>query len=200
MQDFQLNDNGICSTCNILSLEMEYVQCGICKLKFHAVCNSSTGDDKWATKSMIATFKASSTKRNFQFLCNYCLTSLENKLGDLDGQRIRKMEENMENINKELAEIKSALVAQKEEPVASNIKSQEVSEATSSSRNNMWFDTDRLATVKAKLPESVLVINKSSDAVLDKSNEKLVEDMVIQGHISSNKLPLWGHISIPIVF
>ena len=87
-------------TCQEISLESELVHCGICKGKFHTVCSTATADDKWATKSMIT------TKKNFMFLCNCCLTTLENNMADIDGHRMRKMESNMDVINKELSEIK----------------------------------------------------------------------------------------------
>ena len=75
-------------------------------MKFHAGCNEHSPDDRWATKTMIQMFKASSTKRNFKFLCDSCLTTWETNTADMDGQRIHNMEQNMVRINNELAEIK----------------------------------------------------------------------------------------------
>ena len=180
MQDFQLNDEGICCTCNVLSLDQEFVECGICDKKFHAVCSSCSADDKWATKTMIQMFKASSTKRNFRFSCNYCLTALETNKADVNGLRVRKLEENMDRINSELKKI-TELVTPKEAAV-------KPSTAPSDQRkSNIWFDEEKLASVKAKPAESVLVINKGANSTVDKTNQDLVENMVVQGKIPVTK-------------
>ena len=108
-QNVELNDDGTCSSCDELAIEAEYLQCAMCKKKFHGVCKAAGGDDKWATKSMLLTYKSQSTKKNFMFLCNCCLTTMETNMADIDGQRIRRMERNMEAITKELMEIKGLL-------------------------------------------------------------------------------------------
>ena len=186
MQEFQLNDDGICSLCNATSLEMEQVQCGICKKNFHGVCNACPGDLKWATKTTIQMFKASSTKRNFKFLCNCCLTTLETNMADIDGQRMHNMEQNMERINNELLEIKK-LVTPKKESEAKNTMPHTTSKPTLSTCDNLWFNPERLATVKAKPPEAILVINKAADSVMDKTNMDMVENMVIERKIPVTK-------------
>ena len=181
MPDFQLKEDGICSTCNSLALEFEFVQCTFCKNKFHAVCSSCTADDKWATKSMISMFKAASTKRNFNFLCNNCLTAMETNMADYDGIRMRRMEENMERIGSELLEIKK-LVARKDVVPAN--KSQETIKPPQA---GIWFDRERLASVKAKPAESVLVLNKAADSTCDKNNFDLVENTVVESQIPVTK-------------
>ena len=198
-QNFELNDDGVCSSCDELSMDAELVQCAICKKKFHAVCTVAGVDDKWATKSMILTYKSPSTKKNFMFLCNCCLTTMETNMADIDGQRIWRMERNMEAITNELVEIKELL----KKPVTATstavttgaIDSDDIRVAntqnTASNENkkpsnmNIWNDAERLATVKAKPAESVLIINKSPDSEIDKTNKVLVENTVIE-----NKIPV----------
>ena len=193
VQNYELNDGGVCTSCNELSLELVLVQCGICKKKFHAVCTSSSGDDKWATKSMILTFKASSTKKNFMFLCDCRLTTLETNMADIDGQRIRKMERNMDVISKELLEIKKLVRNTNTTSTTSkNVEStwknpQQTALKLTEPSYNMWNDTAKLASVKAKPAESVLVINKATDSSVDKINTDLVENMVIENRIPVTK-------------
>ena len=50
VHDYELDDEGVCTSCKELSMELEFVQCGICKKKFHAVCTACPKDDKWAPK------------------------------------------------------------------------------------------------------------------------------------------------------
>ena len=196
VQDYELDSTGTCTSCHNGAHDMEFVQCRLCKKCFHVICTMSTlNDDKWATKSMITNFKASSTKKNFMFMCNCCLTTLENNLADVDGQRIRKMERNMALITNELAEIKKLVsVNNHNPPVTANpsdstVKSDQNEIVTKIEKpvENIWHDTERLASVKAKPAESVLVISKGIDSVTDKNNTDLVENMVIEGRIPVKK-------------
>ena len=182
VQNCQLNDGGVCTSCNALSLDLELVQCGICKLKFHAVCSSSSGNDKWATKSMIATFKSSSTKNNFMFLCDCCLTTLETNMADIDGQRIRKMERNMDVICKELLEIKKLL-----KPTPAGAPEAQRKPQPSIKPDNVWLNPEKLATVKAKPAEALLVVKKDENPEAEKSNMKMIETAVINKRIPVNK-------------
>ena len=200
-QNFELNDDGICTSCDELSIDAELVQCAICKKNFHAVCTAAGADDKWATKSMILTYKSPSTKNNFMFLCNCCLTTMETNIADIDGQRIRRMERNMEEITKELLEIKKLLkpaVAPSTEGASVSVSTGTINSVASGSNTqdtgsrenqsmNIWNDADRLSTVKAKPAESVLIISKSPDSVVDRTNKDLVESTVIENKILVKK-------------
>ena len=190
IQDFELNKEGMCTACEEVSLEAEYVHCAICDKKFHVVCPEAKNDDKWATKSMIATYKSPSTKKNFMFLCNCCLTTFETNRADLDGQRLRKMERNMDVINKELQDIKELLSKNIASTFASTSPKDSprnnIDQSSAVKMNpvsNIWHDTERLASVKAKPTESVLVVNKASDPMLDKANTNLVENLVIESRL-----------------
>ena len=180
IQKYQLGTDGICSTCKVVPPEAETVTCCVCHLNFHAVCASCPAEEKWATKTMIQMFNATSTKRNFTFHCDHCLTDMETNRADGEGQRIRKMEENMLAITNELKEIKKLVVPKNE--VAANAKPQNIQRA-----NNMWFNPERLATVKAKPSESVLVINKANNPDVDKTNAIVVENSVIESKIPVSK-------------
>ena len=180
-QDYQISDDGTCSTCHETALDADFVQCGICKMEFHAICGACPAEEKWGTKTMIHMFKATSTKRNFTFICNCCLTARETNSADFDGRRIRKMEQNMEEINKELREIKK-LVA----PTGTS-QAQSKPQPSNQHRNSVWFDSEKLATIKAKPVESVLVVNKDDDIEVEKTNTKMVETVVIDSKIQVKK-------------
>ena len=174
------------------SSDLELVSCLMCKKKFHVVCPEAKGDGKWATKSLMTNYKATSTKKNFAFLCNCCLTAFEKNQADYDGQRMRKMERNLDVINKELLEIKKLVSSNITLQIPPNgddktdppinpqlvVKAKEVEPMT-----NIWYDTERLASVRAKPAESVLVVNKALDPGVDKTNTNLVENMVIESRI-----------------
>ena len=110
-------------------------------------------------------------------------------IADINGQRIKKMETNMKTINKELFEIKKLL---KSNVNATNITSMSTTPFEASGDGNqhkvsIWNDTDRLAAVKAKPAESVLVINKATDSTINKTNTKLIEKTVVDSRIPVKK-------------
>ena len=202
-QNVELNDDGTCSTCEELAIEAEYIQCSMCKKKFHGVCKAAGSDDKWATKSMLLTYKSPSTKSNFMFFCNVCKTIMETNMADADGYRIRKMERNMELITNELTEIKE-LLSKNTSPAlprqttpatipapVDELAATETETTNEASGNmmqsNIWNDVEKLATVKAKPAESVLIINKSLDSETDRANKEMVESAVIENRIPIKK-------------
>lgn len=200
-QNVELNDDGTCSSCEELAIEAEFIQCAMCKKKFHGVCKAAGGDDKWATKSMLLTYKSPSTKGNFMFFCNPCKTIMETNIADKDEYRIRRMERNMDLITTELIEIKELLSKSTTTlPTTANTTATATASAAelasaASNRNdaeiqidsNIWNNTEKLATVKAKPAESVLIINKSIDAETDKTNMEIVESAVIESRIPIKK-------------
>ena len=85
------------------------------------------------------------------------------------------MEDNMKVIMEELKEIKSQTCKEKEILPAQIVTAQQ--------KQSIWFDETKLAKVKAKPAESALVINKAVDADVDKRNQELIENIVIQSKV-----------------
>ena len=193
-QNVELNDDGTCSSCEELAIEAEYIQCTMCKKKFHGVCKSAGSDDKWATKSMLLTYKSPSTKSNFMFFCNTCKTVMETNIADKDGYRIRRMERNMELITAELTAIKdllskdtqSATSVTASAAIATSSAAASNSTGNKEAKSSIW-SSENLALVKAKPAESVLIINKAQDVETDKANKEMVETSVIESKIPVKK-------------
>ena len=193
-QNVELNDDGTCSSCEELAIEAEYIQCAMCKKKFHGVCKSAGSDDKWATKSMLLTYKSPSTKSNFMFFCNTCKTIMETNIADKDGYRIRRMERNMELITAELTAIKdllskdtqSATSVTASAAIATSSAAASNSTGNKEAKSSIW-SSENLALVKAKPAESVLIINKAQDVETDKANKEMVETSVIESKIPVKK-------------
>ena len=172
----KLNADGICSLCDKLSLTLESIQCFTCKLHFHTVCPNAGEAETLGTKSFFTAYNRSSTKGNFKFFCNPCLTKLENDMADSEANRLNTLETNMDSINAELTEIKSLLAKQlKNPPVA---KEQRPKVQSYHHESSIWFNKDKLATVKVSPSEPVLVVNNAGDANKD-SVEKAIMDNAI---------------------
>ena len=138
-EQFQLNPNGTCKSCNTVTVATENLKCLMCKEMFHGACPNTSEDERVGIKSLIGCFNRPSTKRNFQFLCDPCLTKMENSMAGSDANRLNTLENNLSNINAELTEIKNLLAKQTGKPPP--VVKQKGSE-------NIWFNKDKLASMK----------------------------------------------------
>ena len=89
----KLDGNGNCPNCNQASIEGEHVKCYSCKELFHAVCNNATQEMKLANKTTINHFLLPSTKNNFVFYCDRCLTQNEIRQTESNEARIDNLED-----------------------------------------------------------------------------------------------------------
>ena len=177
---FKLDGDGNCAACGKLSLQGEHIQCFTCKDNFHVVCTAAGADDKVATKTTVSGFLLPSTKRNFMFNCDRCLTELEMRMADTESRRVDILENKMDGIDTQLAEIKKLLntktkateVVQGKEKVANQEK------------YSIWFDKERLKSVKAPEPKAVLVINATPDSQKNTENRNAIEKVVMDNGIS----------------
>ena len=145
--DFLLDPDGKCTTCAQPALLAEIITCCACSKDCHAVC-SSTNDktEGICNQTLLKLFKMGSTKSNFKWFCNTCLTNFEtNKASTLDERfnvistQIRDMAKGFEqvaNLSKELNEMKT-LINNRE--VTKDIVEQ----------NNSWTDAKRVHTMKS---------------------------------------------------
>ena len=75
---FKLNLQGVCETCESSAKDAEILCCHYCKSFFHALCNSEAGIlDGIAKKTYLNLHKQASTKSNFIWVCDTCLTQSE---------------------------------------------------------------------------------------------------------------------------
>ena len=75
---FKLDVQGICQTCCKKAIEVEVIRCSCCQFYFHAICDSESGiTDYIAKKTHLGLHKGASTKSNFIWRCDTCLTISE---------------------------------------------------------------------------------------------------------------------------
>ena len=175
---FKLKEDGNCTSCGNISLQGEHVQCFTCKEFFHLVCPNAGADDKVATKTMIGSFLQNSTKKNFMFNCDSCLTEMEIRMADAESRRVEILEKKMDGIDNQLAEIKKMLISK---PKATG-KDEKEKEG-----NSIWFDKERLKTVKAPEPKAVLVISNTQNSQKNTENHNTIEKALIDNEIALSK-------------
>ena len=161
---YKLASDGTCSSCSVVSVPGENLQCFMCKAMFHGACQSMSEDDKVAAKSSITAFLRPSTKGNFKFFCDVCLTKFEMDMANCEAKRIETVENNITSIRGELAEIKKLLKDSRSKPVETNAK-----------KDNIWFDKERLASTKVAPAKPLLVVNNIQESS-NGSIEKVIVD------------------------
>lgn len=73
---FQVN-NGTCTTCDAKPTAMGVIECNSCGEKFHAACSKAEKSDKICTDTLLRNYSQNSTKKNFMWYCDPCLTIYE---------------------------------------------------------------------------------------------------------------------------
>ena len=114
--------------------------------------------------SLVTAVNRRSTKKNFKFYCDVCMTNLEISMADSEARRLGVVEKNVTSIKNELSEIKKLLIKQN--------TSKPVAKPTS---DNIWFNKERLATTKVPPAKPMLVVNSTQDSDSE-SIEKLIVD------------------------
>ena len=168
--------------CDQLAVPGDNLQCFSCNDFFHVDCKSASADDKVANRTTINNFLLKSTKRNFLFFCDRCLTQMEINKSETEARRIGVLEDKMAGMDQKLGEIMGLLKAQNQTP--DKEKAPAVSNPTLAPTDNIWFDVDRLAEVKAPEPKAVLVINKTSNPHTNEETHDLVEKVITDNAVS----------------
>ena len=171
----KLNGNGDCPTCNQASIEGEHVKCYGCCSLFHAICVGASPDVKVANKTTVNYFLLPSTKKNFVFYCDRCLTKNEIQQTETNKDRIDNLEDKMSNIDKQLEDIKKML--------GKNTDQKNSKKETKLPRDNLWANKERLATVKAPEAKAKLIISKGRDTEINAETHKAIEKIVLENQI-----------------
>lgn len=179
-EKFKLDSHGHCSSCGNQSVELEHVKCFSCDNLFHAVCSNATSEEKVATQTTVRNFLNNSTKKNFLFFCDACLTTLEMNHAGEDSQRIHLLERKMNTIDSQLKEICSMLKSPQAKPVENPPKPRNSPDISSI---NFWNDTEKLSKVRAPPSAAVLVVPKIPDQTAQEANKMVIEKAVVDHHI-----------------
>ena len=75
-KDFHVK-NGSCITCETKVQSAGVITCNLCSEIFHAVCPNSNRQNKICSETLLRNYSQNSTKENFMWYCNACLTLYE---------------------------------------------------------------------------------------------------------------------------
>ena len=95
---------------------------------------------------------------------------------------------NMSAMNTQLSEIKELLTKKEtQERSTNNVTVDSLHSSTDSKQNSIWFNKERLETVKAPPAPSVLVVGKTNEQDKDQKNLEVVEKVIMENDIGLKK-------------
>ena len=147
-EPFQLNA-GKCNSCMVQIDDNEVMSCFRCKEKFHAVCN---GSNAICNKSLLVLYHQKSTKRNFVWYCDKCLTDLELMETESQTSHVQKVNEIESKIDLLSAKVSSITDILNPSQVSSPVfvqRNDSVNNQIASS--NTWQNTSKVMIMKNNL-------------------------------------------------
>ena len=172
----KIDSHSKCGTCNTTPAPDQIVQCFVCNDVFHAYCEMRQRDDNLCTKSMVKAFCADSTKGNFKFFCDPCVTNLENDLVNSEKQKVALLEKKVQGMEDKLDKIVGLVE-----------KSMENSIDTQPFPNNVWDNQQKMEMIKAPPQRNVLVVKSSPDKEQNKVTRAHVEKSICENKIPVDK-------------
>ena len=150
-----LADDGTCHQCELQIEDNEVIKCFNCAINFHALCKKAS--NMICNKSLLATFMQKSTKRNFVWYCDKCLTDLE--LLRTESQvsqtsKVRDLENKIEILCAKVDSI-SDVLSPLNSTSDSNAPATINSVVRTAQANNHWQNTSRVTIMKNSLEGSV---------------------------------------------
>ena len=109
MSRFLIEPHGKCSSCSQCVPDSELIHCCSCNYYFHALCTSVDKTDMICNISLLKLFKGSTTKDNFKWFCDSCLTKLEmGKVATME-ERFGALVEQVSKMASDLNDMKSVI-------------------------------------------------------------------------------------------
>ena len=99
MDKYKLDETGTCKSCKSVPVQDEELKCFLCQHVFHGTC--SPPEEKVGTKGLISQFNKPSTKGNFLFLCDKCLTEFEMNKAKTENDRLNTVEKSISLVSTE---------------------------------------------------------------------------------------------------
>ena len=179
---FKLDETGSCETCHAKARDSETICCDTCKSFFHALCDSPAGKaDGIALKTHFGLFKSASTKNNFIWKCDMCLTISEEFHAASVKEMLAKMMEKFSSLETKLSqEIKQQVSTEFSKLVVS--QSEEFSKLSTTittsvpplqTRPTVWDNGEKVKEIKSSL---MIKADKEGRPVNAVSINKLIRD------------------------
>ena len=174
----KIGEDSICPGCEITPPQEQCAQCFTCKSYFHGVCKGAV-ETHVGTLTMVKLFLAASTKSNFKFYCDICLTNLERNLVETEDQKIETLTKEVNSMKTTLSEIVTYMKTS-----TTNQQSKVPSLPPDAQKKNIWYDQEKLSAIKAPASKALLVIKKNTDAAQHELTRSNVAKTIMENKIA----------------
>ena len=181
-EPFKIKD-GKCSSCEEQVDDNEVMTCFFCKIHFHAICK---GSNAICNKSLLVLIHQKSTKRNFTWYCDSCLTNLEVDVTSSHAshmQKVTDLEDKIDALNTKVSSITNILTGNPP-ALSSSISDTSHSGLRSNGHgNNIWQNTSKVMIMR----------NNLGSANLAQLEERVIDEQI---QVTNSKRNVNGDIVI----
>ena len=182
MMNFLLNANGKCSSCAQQALDSNTITCCSCSKSFHAICTEITDkSDAICTQTLLKQFHTPSTKCNFKWFCDTCLTEFETNKASTSGQRFSVLAEQLKEMSNEINEVKhlSQEVKELKNLIINNCSTNGSAITSNTANKSMWFDEKRVHQMKS----SLVIKHTNNDVHATALDLNVVKEIAVKNNI-----------------
>lgn len=156
---FHLDVQGKCETCLKTAKDSEILRCDSCQFYYHAYCESPEGiADGIAKKTHLSLHKQGSTKKNFSWKCDRCMTISEQNEASSVRDMISQLVDRFNQFETQLPQKINGMVHEEFQKLTDS-QTQEIDKLSDSIVTKMsnpvtptvWSDTKRVEEVKSSL-------------------------------------------------
>ena len=157
------------------NLNAEIITCCSCSNNFHALCTSVKEKGKGiCNMSFLKLFLTPSTKSNFKWFCDGCLTKFENTKTTTIEERFTVLAAQIVDLFKEVNNVKDIVSSSKKTYCSS-----EHCDSTVKTSFTPWSDGNRVQNMKS----SLVIKHKSGDTAGDAADLSKIREIVVQNNI-----------------
>ena len=189
-QVFNIDKQGKCKTCSQAVVTAEIITCCSCSERFHALCSASDKTNYLCNKTFLGLFLGASTKLNFKWFCDGCLTkfesskvaTMEDKYGELVSQ-MSEMTKALNAVQNDVLEIKKSSAEAVTNASVSVKQSTGYTDTVSGVETN-WSNHNRVQNMKASL---VIKQSSGTEPDINKLRELAIKNQIPVANVRISK-------------
>ena len=185
---FAIDQQGKCSSCAQAVVAGESITCCSCSLNFHAhSCSAFDKQEAICTATMLKHFTGNTTKSNFKWLCDVCLTKFEVDKASTVQDRFHEIISQVTKMAQDLDDVKKTVITIKSSAGSSHVTAggacctvNQASGATDGNPCNMsvWHDNNRVKNMRSSLVMKAKPGEQNSTVDLDRVKSLAIENKI----------------------
>ena len=180
---FAVDQQGKCSTCAQAVGPSESITCCSCSITFHAhSCSAVDKQDSICTSSLLKLFAGSTTRNNFKFFCDVCLTKFETNKATVVEDRFHELMSQVTKMASTLNDVKSTVSTMSDKvcqpAITGNTAANQNTTSAPLATSSPWSDNARVHNMRSSLIVKPKAGNQSAQVDLDKVRSLAVTNKI----------------------